>query len=172
MRRWLIINTAVIACVAALAVAFLDYRRGSEAPISVTGAVNRDNGAVPKEGRKSQRAIAVESAVARAVTASTDFRSIGSLQSDESVQIAAEIAGRVAAITFTEGQSVEAGAELVKLDDALAQAEVSDAQARYKLAEANLDRANALSQTGNVTGKAQDEAVANFEIARAAVELA
>jgi membrane fusion protein (multidrug efflux system) len=171
MRRWLIINTAVIAGVAALAVAFVDFRRG-EPSIGVTGAVKRDEGAAPKDGRKAQRVIAVESAVARAVTASTDFRSIGSLQSDESVQIAAEIAGRVAAITFKEGQSVEAGAELVKLDTALAQAEVSDTQARYTLAQANLDRANALSQTGNVTGKAQDEAVANFEIARAALELA
>src|SRR5688572_15643726 len=103
MRRWLIINTAVIAGVAALAVAFIDFRRGGEPSISVTGAVKRDDAAAPKDGRKAQRAIAVESAVARAVTASTDFRSIGSLQSDESVQIAAEIAGRVAAITFTEG---------------------------------------------------------------------
>ena len=95
MRRWLIINTAVIAGVAALAVAFIDFRRGGEPSISVTGAVKRDEAAAPKDGRKAQRAIAVESAVARAVTASTDFRSIGSLQSDEFVQIASEIAGRV-----------------------------------------------------------------------------
>ena len=60
---------------------------------------------------------------------------------------------------------------LVKLDDALAQAEVADAKARYDLAEANNDRAKQLSRTGNVTEKAIDEAAANFEIARAALEL-
>ena len=146
-------------------------RRGrSDAPPTSTGALKQE--ASSKDGGRSARPIAVESAVARATTATSDFRSIGSLQSDESVQIASEIAGRVSGIAFTEGQSVEAGAELVRLDDALAQAEVSDVQARYGLAQANFDRAQALSRTGNVTGKAQDEAVANFEIARAAVELA
>ena len=47
----------------------------------------------------------------------------------------------------------------------------SDAKARYDLAEANNDRAKQLSRTGNVTEKAIDEAAANFEIARAALEL-
>ena len=70
-----------------------------------------------------------------------------------------------------EGGTVNAGDVLVKLDDALAQAEVADAQARYDLAEANNDRAKQLSRTGNVTEKAIDEATANFEIARAALEL-
>jgi membrane fusion protein (multidrug efflux system) len=169
MRKWLIITTALVVGGAAASVALVEHRR-SEAPPTSTGALKQE--APSKDGGRSARPIAVESAVARATTATSDFRSIGSLQSDESVQIASEIAGRVSGIAFTEGQSVEAGAELVRLDDALAQAEVSDVQARYSLAQANFDRAQALSRTGNVTGKAQDEAVANFEIARAAVELA
>ena len=44
-------------------------------------------------------------------------------------------------------------------------------KARYDLAAANNDRAKQLSRTGNVTEKAIDEATANFEIARAALEL-
>jgi len=107
----------------------------------------------------------------RGATTTTDIRAIGSLQSDESVQITSEIAGRIAEISFTEGGTVNAGDVLVKLDDALAQAEVSDAKARYDLAEANNERAKQLSRTGNVTEKAIDEATANFEIARAALEL-
>jgi membrane fusion protein (multidrug efflux system) len=174
MRKWLIINTALVLGAAAAGVVVIERGR-SDAPPASTGALQPEaspKGASKKDGGRSARPIAVESAVARATTATSDFRSIGSLQSDESVQIAAEIAGRVSGIAFTEGQSVEAGAELVRLDDALAQAEVADVQARYGLAQANFDRAQALSRTGNVTGKAQDEAVANFEIARAAVELA
>ena len=122
-------------------------------------------------GKGSERAVTVEVAIARGATNSTDIRAIGGLQSDESVQITTEIAGRIAEISLTEGGTVNAGDLLVKLDDALAQVEVADAQARYDLASANNDRAKELSRTGNVTEKAIDEATANFEIARAALEL-
>jgi len=128
----------------------------------------------PEKGRSKGAgggSIAVEAATVRGATTTTDIRAIGSLQSDESVQITSEIAGRIAEISFTEGGTVNAGDVLVKLDDALAQAEVSDAKARYDLAEANNERAKQLSRTGNVTEKAIDEATANFEIARAALEL-
>ena len=123
------------------------------------------------KGKGGGGAIAVEAATARGATTTTDIRAIGSLRSDESVQITSEIAGRIAEISFLEGGTVNAGDILVKLDDALAQAEVADAKARYDLAEANNDRAKQLSRTGNVTEKAIDEAAANFEIARAALEL-
>ena len=113
----------------------------------------------------------MEAATARGATTTTDIRAIGSLRSDELVQITTETAGKVAEITFMEGGTVKAGDVLVKLDDGLAQAEVADAKARYDLAEANNDRAKQLSRTGNVTEKAIDEAAANFEIARAAYEL-
>jgi membrane fusion protein (multidrug efflux system) len=115
--------------------------------------------------------VAVEAALVRAATISTDIRAIGSLQSDESVQIASEIAGRIAEITFAEGQTVRKGDVLVKLDDALAQAEVADAKARFDLAEANNQRASQLSRSGNVSEKAIDEATAAFETARVAMEL-
>ena len=122
-------------------------------------------------GKGSERAVTVEVAIARGAANSTDIRAIGGLQSDESAQSATEIAGRIAESSLTEGGTVNAGDLLVELDDALAQAEVADAQARYDLASANNDRAKELSRTGNVTEKAIDEATANFEIARAALEL-
>jgi membrane fusion protein (multidrug efflux system) len=123
------------------------------------------------KGAGAGRAVAVEAATARGAKTTTDIRAIGSLRSDESVQITSEIAGRVAEANFLEGGFVNAGDVLAKLDDALAQAELADAQARYDLAEANNDRAKQLSRTGNVTEKAIDEAATNFEIARAALEL-
>lgn len=121
---------------------------------------------------KSSAPVAVEVASVRVGTASNDIRAIGSLQSDESVQIAPEIAGRISEIVFKEGASVKKGDTLIKLDDALAAADVADANARFALAEANNDRASALSRTGNVTGRGKDEAVANFETAKAAAGLA
>src|SRR5262245_48723037 len=121
--------------------------------------------------KRSERAVAVEAAAARGATTTTDIRAIGSLRSDESVQIASEIAGRIEEIRFAEGAAVAAGDVLVKLDDALAEAEVASAKARFDLAEANNDRAKKLSPSGFVTEKAMDEAAASSHTARATLEL-
>lgn len=125
-----------------------------------------------KPQRAAQPGIAVEAATAVATTSTEDLRAIGTLQSDESVQVSAEIAGRVTEIALSEGTAVDAGDILIKLDDALAIAEVDDAQARYNLAQGNLGRANSLAKSGNVTERARDEASTNAETARAALELA
>jgi membrane fusion protein (multidrug efflux system) len=122
--------------------------------------------------QSSNRSVTVEVAEARAVKATADIRAIGSLQSDESVVIAPEVAGRIAEVNFSEGRPVKKDDVLVRLDMSLANAEVADAQARLTLAEANNDRARALSKTGAVTGKSRDEATANYETAQAALELA
>ncbi len=144
-------------------------------PVQISSAEKIEPGKTveKKRGKGKGRggAVAVEAAVARGATTTTDIRAIGSLRSDEGVQIASEIAGRVADVPFLEGGLVNAGDILFKLDDSLAQAELADAKARYDLAEANNDRAKQLSRTGNVTEKAIDEAAAKFEIARAALEL-
>jgi membrane fusion protein, multidrug efflux system len=127
----------------------------------------------PERGRsrRGDRPIAVEAAIARGATTTTDIRAIGSLRSDESVQIASEIGGRIEEIKFTEGAIVATGDVLVKLDDDLAEAQVADAKARFELAEANDKRARQLSASGFATEKAFDEAATKFEIARATLEL-
>lgn len=146
------------------AVALLKSPGGPAAKEQGKGGQGRGGGA--------ERSVSVETAEAEAATTTDDIRAVGGLESDESVQITTEIAGRIAEIAFKEGQAVKAGDILVKLDDALVKAEVADAEARFKLAEANLGRANALGRTGIVTGKSQDEAVSNFGVAEAALDLA
>lgn len=125
------------------------------------------------KGRESRQArpVAVEATKARADTATSDIEAVGGLRADEAVTITPEIAGRIAEINFKEGERVEKGDVLVKLDDSLVRAELADAQARFDLASANNDRARQLSRTGNVTERAIDEAASNFGIAEAAVEL-
>jgi len=118
------------------------------------------------------RRLPVETAVGKAARTTADIRAVGSLQSDESVKIAPEIAGRVAELPFTEGQPVKKGEVLVRLDDALARGEVDQATARHELAKANLDRAKRLARTGAGTEQREDEATAEFTSSRAALELA
>lgn len=124
------------------------------------------------KGGPGGRPVPVEVATARQAQTTQDIRSVGSLQSDETVRLASEIAGRVVEINFAEGQPVKQGEVMVRLDDALAKAELAQAQARLMLATANNARAQTLSRTGNVTERAQDEARATFDTATAEVELA
>ena len=175
MRRNTVLGMAAVAALGLIVWVATRPDRPPPAQISTAEKIvpgkTVEKGRREKGGKGGGRAIAVEAATARGATTTTDIRAIGSLRSDELVQITTETAGRIAEITFMEGGTVNAGDILVKLDDGLAQAEVADAKARYDLAEANNDRAKQLSRTGNVTEKAIDEAAANFEIARAAYEL-
>jgi membrane fusion protein, multidrug efflux system len=170
------VAAAVVILAAFAAIVWLAFSRtGSREQMQIASAekMGPGKGGMEKgrKGKSPSGAIAVEAAIARGATTTADIRAIGGLRSDESVQITSEIAGRIAEASFFEGGLANAGDVLVKLDDSLAQAELADAKARYDLAEANNDRAKQLSRSGNVTEKAIDEAAANFEIARAALEL-
>ena len=138
------------------------------------GGKRKRDGAAPGGGeqRQSRRAAPVEVSVSRKAVATDDLWSVGSLRSDESVQISAEVAGRIAEILFREGEQVNAGDVLIKLDDALATAEISDAKARQTLAQSNFDRAQSLSRSGSGTERVLDESTAAVETARATLQLA
>jgi membrane fusion protein (multidrug efflux system) len=114
----------------------------------------------------------VETTVAKSMKTTTDIPAVGSLRSDEHVQIAPEIAGPIAEIRFQEGEPVKEGDILVRLDDALAQATVAEAEARFNFQKANFERAESLSRTRNIAERAHDEARQNFESSRALLELA
>jgi membrane fusion protein, multidrug efflux system len=148
------------------------FRSMRQPPTQVSTAAQEGKEKPEKgRGRRGERPVAVEAAVARGATTTTDIRAIGPLRSDESVQIASEIGGRIEEIKFTEGAIVAAGDVLVKFDDDLAVAQVADAKARFDLAEANDKRARQLSASGFATEKAFDEAATRYEIARATLEL-
>ena len=96
---------------------------------------------------------------------------VGSLRSDESVTLRPEVAGRVNAILFKEGQNVREGMTLVRLDPAINQAEVQQAKANLTLAKSKYDRAVELAQRNFISGQAKDEAENNLRVAEAAVAL-
>ena len=113
----------------------------------------------------------VEVAAATTKTLSDDITAVGSLLSDESVQIAAETSGRVAEIRFTEGDTVAAGAILITLDDALITAQLADAQARLTLAKANYERAASLRKSGTASQTTLDTAQSELSVQQAAYDV-
>jgi membrane fusion protein (multidrug efflux system) len=88
------------------------------------------------------------------------------------VTLRPEVAGRIAAIGFQEGQKVTKGAALVRLDPAINEAEVQQARANHKLAQSKYDRAVDLAKSNFISGQARDEAENNLRVAEAALRLA
>ena len=178
MKRNSLIALVVLALVAG-GIYFVQSRKsaGPDQGSSVVASVKQgtDNAAEAAPAAPQgevRRAPPVEVAGARAAEAVTQLQSVGTLASDESVAIAAEVPGRVSDIGFREGQPVEAGAVLITLDSALARAERAEAESTLKLAESNFSRATSLSQSGAGTQRARDEALSALETARATKELA
>ncbi len=77
-----------------------------------------------------------------------------------------EVSGRLKSISVHEGDSVKAGQELARLDDALAQANLKQAQARVGAAKARLDQLLAGFRNEEIA-----QASARLEQAQADVEL-
>lgn len=117
-------------------------------------------------------AMPVEAKPVRVGTATQDVAAIGTLRSFESVVIRPEVAGRIAALDVDEGQRVEKGHVLVKLDASVQRAELDQALAALALARANFQRAENLLKRGAGTPQAVDQARATLLTDEAAVELA
>jgi membrane fusion protein (multidrug efflux system) len=109
--------------------------------------------------------------VARAPMPQT-ITAVGSLRSDESVMLRPEVAGRISAIQFKEGQPVAKGVILVRLDPVVNQAEVQQARANETLAKSKFNRAVDLAKQNFISSQAKDEAENNLKVAEAALALA
>ncbi|MEO8486403.1 MAG: efflux RND transporter periplasmic adaptor subunit [Betaproteobacteria bacterium] len=97
---------------------------------------------------------------------------VGSLRSDESITVRPEVAGRISAIRFQEGQRTSKGDTLIMLDPAINNAEVQQARANLTLAKSKYDRSVDLAKSNFISGQAKDEAENNLKVAQAGVTLA
>jgi membrane fusion protein (multidrug efflux system) len=97
---------------------------------------------------------------------------VGTLRANESVTIRPEIAGRVVAIGFAEGQKVRKGATLITLDDSVYRAEVAEKAANRKLSELAYERAKLLVEKKAASIEVKDRAEAQLEADDAALQLA
>ncbi len=123
-------------------------------------------------GAGAPQAVTVEAArVVRAALPQV-ITAVGSLRSDESVTLRPEVAGRIATIGFAEGQRVQKGALLVRLDPTVNEAEVKQARANMTLAKSKYDRAVDLAKSNFISGQARDEAESNMKVADAALAVA
>lgn len=97
---------------------------------------------------------------------------VGSLDADNEVMIHPEITGKISKVNFTEGAYVKAGDVLVEIEDVSYRAKLKDAEARYQLAQLELERQTSLAAQNAGALKNKQKAQADFLQAEAAVEVA
>ena len=100
------------------------------------------------------------------------LNAVGSLLSDESVVITAEISGLVKSVQFEEGKKAKAGDVLIKLDDSVLKAEFDRVSASLELSQANYKRAEKLLQEDAISQRERDEAYAKWQLDEANLRLA
>jgi len=100
----------------------------------------------------------VKAAPARALTMTNDISAVGTLVANESVMIRPEVAGRVAAIHFSEGQPIAGGARLLSLDAAEVRAQLEASRADERLSEQRSERATELFKKNFISQQALDDA--------------
>jgi membrane fusion protein (multidrug efflux system) len=100
----------------------------------------------------------VKAAPVRVGTVTHDVSAVGTLLANESVMIRPEVAGRVAAIHFGEGQAVAAGARLVTLDAAEVRAQLDASRADERLTEQRAERAAELFKKNFISQQALEDA--------------
>jgi membrane fusion protein (multidrug efflux system) len=96
---------------------------------------------------------------------------VGTVAANEQVEIKAETDGTVLEVLFEEGKEVEKGALLLKLDERKLIASVNEAEANFKLSQANFDRARELQKDKLISQQEFDQALAMFQMTQAGLEL-
>lgn len=95
---------------------------------------------------------------------------VASIAANEMVEIFSEIDGRVDVIGFTEGATVRKGQILVELDTAKLDASVREAEARFRLSEADRSRVQSLLDNKTVSQQEYDQAIASYDADKASLE--
>ena len=93
----------------------------------------------------------------------------GSFRAREHVVLRSEISGRVSAIQFDDGDTVQKGDLLIEIDERELRAEREARAEELKLAELNADRLEALYRSNAITQRERDEAVSRRNVLAAEV---
>jgi len=96
---------------------------------------------------------------------------VGSMTANEFVELKSETDGTVQEIPFKEGQEVKRGDLLVRLDETKFAAALAEAEANFKLSQANYARAKQLFQDKLIAQQEFDQAAAQFQANQASLDL-
>ncbi len=125
------IGRGALCAVATLVATVLACGRGKADPKATGG---------PGGGAGGPPAMPVEVAVARADTVRDEIAATGQIEAVQSIDLRPEVAGRIVAILFHEGQEVDQGEPLFQVDSTELAAQVAQLAAQRDLANQDLAR--------------------------------
>jgi len=114
----------------------------------------------------------VEVASVQSRTVRDQFHALGSIASDEQIEVVSELSAVVKELSFTEGQAVQQGAQLAHLDDREIRADAERAEAQHEQAQSNFERAKKLLEQNAISTQEMDDAKTALKVAEANAALA
>ncbi len=133
----------------------------------LASACGRSEGMQPPHARPPTRVQVVD---AQLRTVPQTISSVGAFESPNMTTIASEIRGRVVSLDVPEGQRVEAGRVLARLDDQELEAMLRVTRARLQNAQDRLTRLRRLREGSVSSEQAYEDALAEHDAAKAASE--
>jgi membrane fusion protein (multidrug efflux system) len=127
--------------------------------------------ASPASGAKAGFAVQAVIIEAKVQPVSESLSLVGTIAANETVEIKAEADGTIEEIPFQEGQQVKQGDLLVRLDESKLAAAMAEADASFKLSEANFARARELHEGKLISLQEFDQIAAQFHVNQATVDL-
>ena len=134
-------------------------------------ALPKMGGSESSDGGGDDAPMRVDATALQPGTVTERIRTSGTLRADESVELTAETAGKVTDIRFDEGDRVDEGALLVRINDAELQAEKDRLEHRLSLATDRAQRQKELLDEGGVSQEEYDATVNEVEVLRAELDL-
>jgi membrane fusion protein (multidrug efflux system) len=116
--------------------------------------------------------VLVETVAARADTVEERIEAVGTTLARQAIDVVADHSGRVREIAFAPGQEVAAGAVLVRLDDELERAALTEAEAQLEEASRAFERARQLAATNSIARATLEETQARLAAAQARTDQA
>lgn len=116
--------------------------------------------------------VPVEVSEVRPRTVRDQFRALGSIESEATIQVVSELGARVLRLPFEEGQRVPRGELLAQLDDREYRAEAERTEAQRDQARANLERARKLFDQKLTSPQDLENSQTALKVAEASAALA
>jgi membrane fusion protein (multidrug efflux system) len=156
-RAWVLAGVGLL--IGALAIARVTILRGDAVPRGQRG------------GGPAGAPTPVQTTIVEAAPMVDRITAIGTIRSNEEVQIRSEVSGKVERVTFREGSKVARGDVLIKINDAELRAQLARAQARLAIAEEEADRQQRLHADSLTSARDYSNAANEAGIARAEADL-
>ncbi len=158
-RVWITVGAVIV--LAALALPKVGFLRG-------TSNSNKNNATV---GASRDQRMSVRMQVIQSEKMGDKVLTVGSILSNEEIEVRSEISGKVEKIYFKEGARIKKGDPLLKINDAEPQAQLVRAQYRQALAEQEAERKRQLFERKLTSQEEYDVAVNELNIVKADIQI-